>query len=95
MHLLVAQGDIEKVAQQSPVELAKFLELISGSQALEEDYTNLQVAVEHADLRNGNLYAKKRSLQAKKKLVREAKIEAEKYHQLGKSKVGNPFQSVS
>lgn len=69
------------------MELAKFLELISGSEALEDDYMTFQQAVEQADIRNGNLYAKKRSLQGKKKLTREAKNEAEKYHQLGKQKV--------
>lgn len=82
-----AQGDIEKVAQQSPVELAKFLEVISGSETLEKQYSSLQLAVEHADIKNGQLYAKKRSLQAKKKLTKEAKNEAEKFHQLGQVKV--------
>ena len=81
------QGDIEKVAQQSPADLASFFELISGSEALKDDYRNLQLAVEQADIKNGNLYARKRSLQAKKKLTKEAKAEAEKYQNLGRKKV--------
>eukprot|EP00892_Ulva_mutabilis_P002473 jgi/Ulvmu1/12226/UM086_0016.1 len=85
-NFLVFQGDIEKVAQQSPADLASFFELISGSEMLKHEYQELQHAVELADIKNGTYYARKRSLQAKKKLTKEAKTEAEKYQQLGKTR---------
>jgi structural maintenance of chromosome 1 len=83
------QGDIEKVAQQTPIELTRFFELVSGSDALRDDYEQLQTAVEQADGKTAALSVKSRALASRKKLMKEAKEEAERYQHLLCRKVHN------
>lgn len=47
-NFLVFQGDVEKVASQSPIELTKMIENISGSSNLEKEYNELKEEMERA-----------------------------------------------
>lgn len=75
------QGDIEKVAQKSPIELTKFFELISGSDALEPDYNSLQEEMQQTEKKLDALHVKSRLITSRKKRMKEAKDEAETYQQ--------------
>jgi hypothetical protein len=69
------------VAQQSKKDLAEFFELISGSGALRGIYDKLAEEVRAAESKTGMLFSKQKLLKARKRLVKEAKDEAEKYQQ--------------
>lgn len=73
------QGDIEKVAQQSPEELRVFFELISGSDALKGDYSSCEDDVNECERKSGVLHTKKQAVTKRKSSLEEAKREAEKY----------------
>jgi chromosome segregation ATPase len=77
--VLSAQGDIEKVAQMTPLELTKFFELISGSDALEPEYTKQQEEMLETEKRLDVLHAKSKGILSRKKRMKEAKDEAERY----------------
>ena len=63
------QGDIEKVAQKSPIELTKFFELISGSDALEPDYNSLQEEMQQTEKKLDALHVKSRLITSRKKRI--------------------------
>jgi hypothetical protein len=73
------QGDIEKVAQQSPEELRDFFELISGSDALKGNYSSREDDVNECERKSGVLHTKKQAVTKRKNSLEEAKKEAEKY----------------
>jgi structural maintenance of chromosome 1 len=75
------QGDIEKVAQKSPIELTQFFELISGSDALEPEYNQLQEEMQQTEKKLDALHVKSRAIVSRKKRMKEAKDEAERYQQ--------------
>jgi structural maintenance of chromosome 1 len=76
------QGDIEKVAQKSPQELAEFFELVSGSDAFKAEFEELEGKVAGCQEAIGVLVAKKKALEKRKKILAEAKEEAERYKEL-------------
>ena len=82
------QGDIEKVAQQSPEELKDFFELISGSDALIDEYNAKEDAVNEAERKAGALHTKKQGVTKRKSSLEEAKKEAERYQQETRDLVG-------
>lgn len=47
-NFLVFQGDVEKVASQSPIELTKMIETISGSIAFKKEFDDLQIRSDKA-----------------------------------------------
>lgn len=81
------QGDIEKVAQKNPIELTQFFELISGSDALQPEYNRLQEEMEQTEKKLDSLHVKSRAVTSKKKRMKEAKDEAERYQQKKQGRV--------
>jgi structural maintenance of chromosome 1 len=88
------QGDIEKVAQKSPQELAEFFELVSGSDAFKTEFEELEGKVAGCQEAIGVLVAKRKALEKRKKILAEAKEEAERYRELTANLVRVSFRST-
>lgn len=70
-NFLVFQGDIENVASQSPRDLAKMIETISGSAELEQEYLALKEEQESAKTHCMAVFSRKRNLNSESKQYKE------------------------
>jgi structural maintenance of chromosome 1 len=86
-NFLVFQGDIEAVASQSPKDLTRLIELISGSLELKEEYDMLKSQQEKASEASAMNFSKKRSMNAELKQLKEQKEETARFKKLSSQKV--------
>ncbi|KAJ3214675.1 Structural maintenance of chromosomes protein 1 [Dinochytrium kinnereticum] len=85
-NFLVFQGDVEAVASQSPKDLTKLIEQISGSLEMKSEYDKLKQVQERATENSTFNFNKKRGIAAEMKQFREQKEEAERFEKLIKEK---------
>ncbi|KAG9307684.1 hypothetical protein G9A89_023249 [Geosiphon pyriformis] len=81
-NFLVFQGDVEAIASQSPKDLTKLIEQISGSLELKTEYEQLKVQQERATENSAFNFNKKRGINAEIKQYTEQKQEAERFETL-------------
>lgn len=81
-NFLVFQGDVEAVASQSPKDLTRLIEQISGSLDLKAEYDQLKVLQERATETSAFNFNKKRGITAEIKQYQEQKAEADRYDAL-------------
>ena len=81
-NFLVFQGDVEAVASQSPKELARLIDQISGSLELAPDYEKAKDALERATENATFNFTKRRGIAGEIKQYKEQKGEAERFEAL-------------
>ncbi|KAI0808015.1 condensin complex subunit SMC1 [Fomes fomentarius] len=81
-NFLVFQGDVEAVASQSPRELSRLIDQISGSLELAPDYEKAKEALERATENATFNFTKRRGIAGEIKQYKEQKGEAERFEQL-------------
>ena len=86
-NFLVFQGDVEHIASQSPRDLTRLIEQISGSLELAVDYERARKAVEKATENATETYNKRRGLAGEIKVFKEQMTEAERFENLVKERV--------
>ncbi|KAH9924069.1 condensin complex subunit SMC1 [Fomitopsis serialis] len=85
-NFLVFQGDVEAVASQSPKELARLIDQISGSLELAGEYEKAKEAQERATENATFNFTKRRGIAGEIKQYREQKTEAERFEALGQER---------
>ncbi|RKP09750.1 cohesin complex subunit psm1 [Thamnocephalis sphaerospora] len=85
-NFLVFQGDVESIASQSPKDLAKLIEQISGSGELCAEYEELKQQQERASENSAFSFNKRRGIAAEMKQFREQRAEAKRYERLERQK---------
>ncbi|KAF9431252.1 Structural maintenance of chromosomes protein 1 [Podila epigama] len=85
-NFLVFQGDVETIASQSPKELTKLIEQISGSLELKQEYDRLQEEQERAVENSTFNFQRKKGINAEIKQYQEQKAEAERFETLQEKK---------
>ena len=85
-NFLVFQGDVETIASQSPKDLTRLIEHISGSLDLKGEYERLKSAQELASEQSALSFTKKKSISAELKQFREQKQEADRFNDLTKQR---------
>ncbi|KAJ3016082.1 Structural maintenance of chromosomes protein 1 [Thoreauomyces humboldtii] len=85
-NFLVFQGDVEAVASQSPKELTRLIEQISGSLELKPEYERLKALQDQATENSAHTFNKKRGINAEMKQFKEQKDEADRFAKLQKQK---------
>jgi structural maintenance of chromosome 1 len=70
------------IASQSPKELTKLIEQISGSFELKSEYDRLKLLQEKASENSAFTFNKKKTVNAEMKQFKEQKEEAQRYEQL-------------
>lgn len=78
---------MEAIASQSPKDLTKLIEQISGSLELKQEYERLQEEQERAVENSTFNFHKKKSINAEIKQYQEQKAEAERFETLQEEKV--------
>ena len=86
-NFLVFQADVEAVASQSPKELARLIDQISGSLELAPDYEKARDALERATENATFNFTKRRGMMGEIKQYKEQKGEAERFEQLCQERV--------
>ncbi len=86
-NFLVFQGDVEAVASQSPRELAKLIEQISGSLELAAEYEKAKEGQERATENATFNFSKRRGIAGEIKQYKEQKGEAERFEALCQERV--------
>ncbi|QRV91164.1 structural maintenance of chromosomes protein [Ceratobasidium sp. AG-Ba] len=81
-NFLVFQGDVEAVASQSPKELSKLIDQISGSLELAPAYEKAKAALDRATENAANNFNKRRGINGEIKQFKEQKSEVERYEKL-------------
>jgi structural maintenance of chromosome 1 len=81
-NFLVFQGDVEQVASQSPLDLTRLIEQISGSIQLKSEYEELKNKLEVATENSTINFNKKRQINQEMKQFNQQKGEATKYEKL-------------
>ena len=81
-NFLVFQGDVEHIASQSPKELTRLVEQISGSLELASEYDKTKAAVERAAENATESFNKKRGFAGEIKVFKEQMTEAERFEEL-------------
>ncbi|KAG1840638.1 hypothetical protein F4604DRAFT_1832337 [Suillus subluteus] len=81
-NFLVFQGDVEAVASQSPRELSRLIEQISGSLELAPEYEKAKEAQERATENATFNFTKRRGIAGEIKQYKEQKGEAERFESL-------------
>lgn len=81
-NFLVFQGDVESIASQSPKDLTRLVEQISGSLELASDYEKAKAAVEKASENATESFNKKRGFAGEIKVFKEQMTEAERFEEL-------------
>ena len=81
-NFLVFQGDVEAVASQSPKELTRLIEQISGSLELAPEYEKAKEAQERATENATFNFTKKRGITGEVRQAKEQKGEADRYEHL-------------
>jgi len=84
----VFQGDVEAVAQQSPRELSRLIEQISGSLELAAEYDKAKEMQDRATENATFNFNKRRGIAGEIKQYKEQKGEAERFEQLVEKRVG-------
>ncbi|KAK3827829.1 MAG: LOW QUALITY PROTEIN: cohesin complex subunit psm1 [Benniella sp.] len=85
-NFLVFQGDVEAIASQSPKDLTKLIEQISGSLELKQEYDRLQLEQERAIENSTFNFHKRKGINAEIKQYQEQKAEAERFETLQEEK---------
>ncbi|KAH7906967.1 RecF/RecN/SMC [Hygrophoropsis aurantiaca] len=85
-NFLVFQGDVEAVASQSPRELTKLIEQISGSLELAAEYEKAKEAQDRATENATFNFTKRRGIAGEIKQYKEQKSEAERFEGLVQEK---------
>ncbi|QSL64516.1 hypothetical protein MERGE_001817 [Pneumocystis wakefieldiae] len=78
-NFLVFQGDVETIASQSPKDLTRLIEQISGSLEYKSEYERLKIEQERAIDNSTYAFHRKRGINAEIKQYKEQKAEAENY----------------
>ncbi|KAJ1665039.1 Structural maintenance of chromosomes protein 1 [Coemansia sp. RSA 1813] len=78
-NFLVFQGDVEAVASQSPKDLTRFIEQISGSWDLQHEYTELEKQQDAAAEKSTFAYNKKRAVATEVQSILNQKKELDLY----------------
>ncbi|GAA99875.1 hypothetical protein E5Q_06578 [Mixia osmundae IAM 14324] len=78
-NFLVFQGDVEAVASQSPAELARLVDQISGSLDLKSDYDEAKDAYAKATTASTANFSKQRSYRTEIKHFRDMRADAERF----------------
>ncbi|CCE80225.1 Piso0_003327 [Millerozyma farinosa CBS 7064] len=78
-NFLVFQGDVEQVASQSPKELTKLIETISGSGELKNQYDELKEESERAREFSNSVFSRRRTLNSESRQYKEQLIEQEEF----------------
>ena len=86
-NFLVFQGDVEAVASQSPRELSRLIEQISGSLELAPEYEKAKEAQERATENATFNFTKRRGIAGEIKQYREQKSEADRFDALCQERV--------
>ena len=86
-NFLVFQGDVEAVASQSPRELTRLIEQISGSLELAPDYEKAKEAQERATENATFNFTKRRGIAGEIRQYKEQKGEAERFESLCQERV--------
>lgn len=86
-NFLVFQGDVEAVASQSPRELTRLIEQISGSLELAPDYEKAKEAQERATENATFNFTKRRGIAGEIRQYKEQKGEAERFEGLCQERV--------
>lgn len=86
-NFLVLQGDVEAVASQSPKELARLIDQISGELELAPDYEKAREALERATENATFNFTKRRGIAGEIKQYKEQKGEAERFEALCQERV--------
>ncbi|KAG0708416.1 hypothetical protein DFH29DRAFT_479888 [Suillus ampliporus] len=81
-NFLVFQGDVEAVASQSPRELSRLIEQISGSLELAQEYEKAKEAQDRATENATFNFTKRRGIAGEIKQYKEQKGEAERFESL-------------
>ncbi|KAF9517669.1 hypothetical protein BS47DRAFT_1339193 [Hydnum rufescens UP504] len=81
-NFLVFQGDVEAVASQSPKDLSRLIEQISGSLELAADYDRAKAAQDRATEQATFNYSKRRGIAGEIKQFKEQKAEADKFEKM-------------
>lgn len=85
-NFLVFQGDVEAVASQSPKELARLIDQISGSLELAGEYERAKDAQERATENATFNFNKRRGIAGEIRQYKEQKGEAERFAALGEER---------
>jgi structural maintenance of chromosome 1 len=94
-NFLVFQGDVEAVASQSPRELTRLIEQISGSLELAGEYEHAKEAQERATENATFSFTKRRGIAGEIKQYKEQKGEAERFEALCQQKVLHLLFNIS
>lgn len=86
-NFLVFQGDVEAVASQSPRELSRLIDQISGSLELAPEYERAKEAQDRATENATFNFTKRRGIAGEIKQYKEQKGEAEKFEGLCQERV--------
>ncbi|KAJ6157449.1 Structural maintenance of chromosomes protein [Penicillium chermesinum] len=78
-NFLVFQGDVEAIASQSPKDLTRLIEQISGSLEYKADYERLKAEAEEAAEQQTSQLNRRRGINSEVKQYQEQKREAENY----------------
>ncbi|KAL7943004.1 RecF/RecN/SMC [Trichoderma barbatum] len=78
-NFLVFQGDVEAIASQSPQDLTRLIEQISGSLEYKTEYEKLQVEAEQAIENQNFQFHRRRGINSEIKQYREQKKEADSF----------------
>ncbi|KIK68668.1 hypothetical protein GYMLUDRAFT_729729 [Collybiopsis luxurians FD-317 M1] len=94
-NFLVFQGDVEAVASQSPRELSKLIEQISGSLELAGEYDKAKEDLDKATENATFNFSKRRGIAGEIKQYKEQKGEAERFEAMEQEKVRAHIPFVS
>lgn len=94
-NFLVFQGDVEAVASQSPKELTRLIEQISGSLELSAEYEKAKEAQERATENATFNFTKRRGITGEIKQYKEQKTEADRYEAMCQEKVCPKLYSLT
>jgi structural maintenance of chromosome 1 len=93
-NFLVFQGDVEAVASQSPKELTRLIEQISGSLELAPEYEKAKEAQERATENATFNFTKRRGITGELRQFREQKNEATRHKKLEEQKVRSEIMTT-
>lgn len=78
-NFLVFQGDVELIASQSPKDLTKLIENISGSNEYTKEFDDLKEEMEKAHEYSNSVFSRKRNLSSESKQYKEQMMEQEMF----------------
>lgn len=86
-NFLVFQGDVEQIASQSPTDLTKLIETISGSIEYKKDLDFLKDEQESANEKTKSIFSSRRTLNAELKQYKEQCLELELFENKLKERI--------